>query len=151
MVEVGLFDERLFVYMDDVDLCQRLRDAGWEVWYCPSAVVVHYMCQSTSSQPGAVSPTALRAFNAYFARRHGYASSAALRVVEIVGSLLRATAYTLAAGLRPSNPYLLGRARSYWRFIRVTLEPDARSYTSAASSSGSGSSSSTVLEGGTNS
>jgi len=33
---VGGLDERLFVYMDDVDLCQRLRDARWEIWYLPA-------------------------------------------------------------------------------------------------------------------
>jgi GT2 family glycosyltransferase len=149
--EVGLFDERLFVYMDDVDLCQRLRDAGWDIWYCPDAVVVHYMSQSTSQGPGDVSPAALRAFNAYFARHHGRAARTMLRAVETIGSMARAVAYTIAAGLRPGDLYLQGRARAYWRFIRVTLEPPARSYSSAMPLSATTSSSSTVIKGGTHS
>jgi GT2 family glycosyltransferase len=33
--------ERFFLYYDDVDLCWRLRLAGWEVMFCPEAVVWH--------------------------------------------------------------------------------------------------------------
>src|SRR5439155_4408719 len=41
--EVGLLDERIFMYMEDVELCERLRRAGWGVWYCPAAEAVHLM------------------------------------------------------------------------------------------------------------
>ena len=39
--EVGLFDERIFYGPEDVDLCLRLQQAGWQVAYNPDAVVVH--------------------------------------------------------------------------------------------------------------
>ena len=39
--EVGLFDERFFMYVEDVDMCQRLRAAGWEVLFSPELEVVH--------------------------------------------------------------------------------------------------------------
>jgi GT2 family glycosyltransferase len=39
--ECGAFDERFFMYFEDVDLCWRLRLAGWHVWYVPTAVVLH--------------------------------------------------------------------------------------------------------------
>jgi GT2 family glycosyltransferase len=38
---VGGFDEAYFMYAEETDLCYRLRQAGWEVWYEPAAVVVH--------------------------------------------------------------------------------------------------------------
>jgi hypothetical protein len=37
----GGFDEGYFMYAEEMDLCYRLRCAGWEVWYEPAAVVVH--------------------------------------------------------------------------------------------------------------
>ena len=37
--QVGLFDEGYFMYVEDVDLCTRLRDAGWEVWFTPELEV----------------------------------------------------------------------------------------------------------------
>ncbi len=38
---VGLFDEGFWMYMEDLDLCYRLRQAGWFTWYEPEATVVH--------------------------------------------------------------------------------------------------------------
>jgi GT2 family glycosyltransferase len=35
------FDERFFLYFEDIDFCLRLRRAGGEVWYEPSITVVH--------------------------------------------------------------------------------------------------------------
>jgi GT2 family glycosyltransferase len=34
-------DENFHMYKDDIDLCWRLRLAGWECWYVPSAVAYH--------------------------------------------------------------------------------------------------------------
>ena len=39
--EVGLFDEGYWMYMEDLDLCYRFHQAGWTVWYEPSATVIH--------------------------------------------------------------------------------------------------------------
>jgi GT2 family glycosyltransferase len=39
--EVGLFDEGYWMYMEDLDLCFRLREAGWITWYEPSVTVSH--------------------------------------------------------------------------------------------------------------
>jgi N-acetylglucosaminyl-diphospho-decaprenol L-rhamnosyltransferase len=39
--EVGLFDEGYWMYMEDLDLCYRFRQAGWRTWYEPAVTVVH--------------------------------------------------------------------------------------------------------------
>ena len=49
--DVGGWDERYFMYMEDVDLCLRLRRAGWRVKYVPSGEVVHVQGASTSQRP----------------------------------------------------------------------------------------------------
>jgi GT2 family glycosyltransferase len=38
---VGWFDNSIFLFGEDQDLCRRLRSAGWEVWYAPLGEVVH--------------------------------------------------------------------------------------------------------------
>lgn len=38
---VGGFDERYFLYYEDVDLCARIRDCGLEVAVCTKASVIH--------------------------------------------------------------------------------------------------------------
>jgi N-acetylglucosaminyl-diphospho-decaprenol L-rhamnosyltransferase len=41
-VAIGGFDEKLFLYKEDEDLCLRLREAGWQVIYEPAAAVRHH-------------------------------------------------------------------------------------------------------------
>jgi GT2 family glycosyltransferase len=43
---VGLLDENLFFYGDDMDLCYRARKAGWRTVYLPQAEIVHYANRS---------------------------------------------------------------------------------------------------------
>ena len=40
--QIGFFDERFFLYYEDVDLCYRLWQAGWKVYYCPQITLPHY-------------------------------------------------------------------------------------------------------------
>src|SRR4051812_25100649 len=39
--EVGLFDERYWMYMEDLDLSYRFKEAGWTTWYEPSVTALH--------------------------------------------------------------------------------------------------------------
>ncbi len=39
----GAFDEKFFMYFEDVDLCRRAWEKGWRVCYAPVAEFVHYL------------------------------------------------------------------------------------------------------------
>ena len=41
--DVGLMDERFFMYWEDVDWCKRMRRSRWKVVYLPQATIVHYV------------------------------------------------------------------------------------------------------------
>jgi GT2 family glycosyltransferase len=43
-----LFDPEFPIYFNDVDLCWRLWQAGWEIWYLPEAHVRHWGGAATS-------------------------------------------------------------------------------------------------------
>lgn len=45
--QVGLLDEGLYTYFDDIDICLRARRAGWQTWYVPESQVVHLQGSST--------------------------------------------------------------------------------------------------------
>jgi len=47
----GRFDESYFMYVEDVDLCWRLREAGWRVGYEPAGRVVHTVGASSELAP----------------------------------------------------------------------------------------------------
>jgi GT2 family glycosyltransferase len=40
--DIGLFDERFFMYSEELDWCRRFRAAGWRVWYVPTAEAQHH-------------------------------------------------------------------------------------------------------------
>ncbi len=48
---IGGFDESFFMYLEDVDLCRRLHEAGWRVGYDPAATVIHVIGCSTDQTP----------------------------------------------------------------------------------------------------
>jgi hypothetical protein len=45
--EVGLFDEGYWMYMEDLDLCYRFKQAGWTVWYEDAVTVRHVKAGTT--------------------------------------------------------------------------------------------------------
>src|SRR5262249_37920036 len=52
--QIGLLDEGLYTYYDDIDICLRARRAGWETWYVPGSKVFHLEGSSTGLNPQSV-------------------------------------------------------------------------------------------------
>jgi len=90
---VGGFDESMFLYMEDVDLCRRLRDAGRVIWYEPTAKVEHDLGGSQGEEQPA---RWYRAFHAYVTKRRGNGYA---RLVSLIAALgLGARAFVGATG-----------------------------------------------------
>ncbi len=69
--QVGLLDERFFMYSEEVDWCYRIRKAGWKVVYLPQARVIHHHGQS-SRQDAAQSHIYFQdSKSEYFAKHRG--------------------------------------------------------------------------------
>jgi len=69
--EVGLFDERYYMYVEDLDLCKRMWNAGWEVRYFPGATVVHYIGGSTKGTGVKLFYQQQKSVFRYFLKNHG--------------------------------------------------------------------------------
>lgn len=67
--QVGLLDEELYTYFDDVDICLRARRAGWPTWYVPDSRVVHLVGQTTGVNQSGQAPKRRPAYW-FQARRH---------------------------------------------------------------------------------
>lgn len=50
--DIGTFDEKFFMYFEDVDLCFRAQLAGYKIRYTPKAVAYHKISASTNKVPG---------------------------------------------------------------------------------------------------
>jgi GT2 family glycosyltransferase len=68
--EAGAFDERFFLYHEEVDLAKRAADAGWETWYVPASEAVH---EGMGSARGRYSVDARkqRSRRLYWLKHHG--------------------------------------------------------------------------------
>ncbi len=68
--DVGVFDERFFLYHEEVDLAKRAAAAGWETWYVPASEAVH---EGMGSARGHYSVEARkqRSRRAYWLKHHG--------------------------------------------------------------------------------
>jgi GT2 family glycosyltransferase len=68
--EVGLFDEGYWMYMEDLDLCRRLRDSGWVTFYEPRSHATHTKAGTTEGRRGPRLNIAFHRGMGRFYRRH---------------------------------------------------------------------------------
>lgn len=66
-----LFDEDYFVYSEEIDLCDRLAQAGWELHWVPEAMVIHKGGQSTRQVADAMFIELYRNKTKFFRKRRG--------------------------------------------------------------------------------
>jgi N-acetylglucosaminyl-diphospho-decaprenol L-rhamnosyltransferase len=99
----GLFDERFFMYSEELDLARRLRATGWRLAYVPQAVVLHQEGASTSLDLAARDRQFQSSKLRYAAKWHGQPAALALRAYLILEYLLR--------GLEEGAKYSLGSRR----------------------------------------
>jgi N-acetylglucosaminyl-diphospho-decaprenol L-rhamnosyltransferase len=71
--QVGLLDERFFMYVEEIDWCYRIRQAGWAIWQEPHARVTHVGGAATSQFRSrmliALYDSRLRFFRKHYSRR----------------------------------------------------------------------------------
>ena len=108
--QIGLLDEGLFTYFDDVDLCLRARRGGWETWYVPESKVIHLGGASTGVTAKMTSRRPAYWFQArrrFFLKSYGKAYTALADAAFILGhSLWRLRRLTLRK-IDTDPPHLL--------------------------------------------
>lgn len=72
--EVGLLDERFFIYSEDKDWCKRFHEAGWAVIYFPEAKIIHYGGASSANTPIRFYLEMQKANLQYWEKHHGRVS-----------------------------------------------------------------------------
>lgn len=89
--EIGMLDEKYFLYFEEVDYCLRAARAGWECWYEPASRVVHLVAQSTGVTYGPNKPLPSYWFDSrrrYFLKNHGRMYMFAVDCVWFAGRFL---------------------------------------------------------------
>ena len=117
--EVGGFDERQWMYAEDLDLGWRLHNAGWATRYEPSAYVEHESAASTTQLFGPeLAPHWQRSTYGCIARRRGGAYARAVALLNLLGAILRWGRLVFRAA---SDPELAGSRDAHGRWVLVHL------------------------------
>lgn len=97
--ETSGFDTAFFMYFEDTDLCLRLAQRGYQIWYLPEISVLHH--QGASSREARHRARMIVAYNAsrylYFTRHAGRLKAFGLQALVLMGAGLRLLCWSLPA------------------------------------------------------
>lgn len=100
---VGLLDEGLFMYGDDVDWCRRCWKAGWEVVFFPGAQAIHDRGKITAPYPVRFAVAQQRSVLHYWSKHHGFFGELGIGSIMLFHHLLRYTVAVLAGFANPQR------------------------------------------------
>jgi GT2 family glycosyltransferase len=98
---VGTFDEEFPLWFEDTDLCFRIKESGWGLYYLASARVVHYGTATTSRL--AFSRRAslyMKSLTRYFRKHSGFVTCLLLRLILVLTICLKAVRTAIGHVLR---------------------------------------------------
>ena len=91
--ELGGLDERFPMFFSDVDLCKRIKDAGWRIVFCPEATVTHKGGSSVLERRSAMIVTSHISLIKYFFKHNR-------RVIDFIPNVLMAILLLLGIPIR---------------------------------------------------
>lgn len=107
--QVGGFDEGFFLFAEEIDLCKRLKTAGWSVVYDPSLTVVHVGGVYTTDPNLAAENQ--RSKLRYFLKHEGRLKMVGFAAVVVMRLSVRSALWKIAGSLR-NDDLLRSRSRA---------------------------------------
>lgn len=85
------FDENIFMYAEDVDLCFRIKERGWKIYYLATELIFHHEGASSKKRADRYFSTVMqRESNYYFLSKHfGRGVALKYKIAVCLGSLIR--------------------------------------------------------------
>jgi hypothetical protein len=118
--EVGGLDEAYPLYTEDTDWCRRAGDAGWKLYYCADARVIHIGQQSSLQNRGRSTVSAVYGVYRYHRKFNGRLAAVNAWLLLSMTSILKLIAWS-ALGVTG----IIGRARAaeqvrgYWQVCKL--------------------------------
>jgi GT2 family glycosyltransferase len=125
----GGFDERFFMYAEDIDLSYRIRQAGFSNYYCAGARILHFKGESTRRDPryARLFYQAMEQFMQKYSMSYGPGLARfMLRAMVRTRALIAALSYVLTPSRRNDKP--VQRATLLWGDALSIKEIDSRAF-----------------------
>jgi GT2 family glycosyltransferase len=110
VAQVGILDEKFFVYTEEIDYCRRIALAGWKLLWVPTAVVIHHGGQATRQVAGKMFIQLYRSKLLYFRKHYGVLVGGLYKLILLAGILPRVV-------LAPLAMAFAARAREKFRSV----------------------------------
>lgn len=121
--QVGLLDEDYFMYSEELDLCRRIKAAGWRVVYLPAAEVIHHEGKSSEQAVTARHINFQRAKLRYFRKYHGRLACFLLRSFLLLNYLWQMVLEGSKGVLGHKRALRRQRVSAYWQVLKSGLRP----------------------------
>lgn len=121
--QVGNFDTDYFMYTEEVDLCHRIRQAGWSIFFVPISSIIHYGGQSTRQAALSMFLQLYRSKVLYFRKHHGAPTATLYKRILLVATIIRLLLTPLAWLQKPAQRHYYLTLATYYRQLAQTL-PD---------------------------
>jgi hypothetical protein len=112
--QVGLLDDQYFMYTEEMDLCRRLLEVGWTLWWVPEAKVKHYGEASSQQMAEEMYIQLYRSKVQFHRKFNGSRRAEHFKRLLWLAYWPRFIVVGLASRLQPE---LAGRARTYRRLL----------------------------------
>jgi GT2 family glycosyltransferase len=99
--QVGLLDERFFMYGEDLDWAYRMKEKGWSIRYNPRVTVVHHKGESSRRASRQATVAFFRAMHGFYAKHYRPGTTPALDWLIIAAINARMGWSLLRDALRP--------------------------------------------------
>lgn len=86
--EVGFLDETFFMYGEDIDLCYRIKEAGWKIVYYGESRITHLKGASSKKQKNKLIYEFYRAMYIYYKKHHADESSVIINIIVYIGIIV---------------------------------------------------------------
>jgi GT2 family glycosyltransferase len=111
--QIGVLDDRFFMYGEDLDWPKRFHDGGWTVVFFPEAEAIHHCGASSAQAPTRFYVEMNRANLQYFRKHHGLPGVVGFWLTTWLHQILRITGYCFVYMLNQSN-----RANAHYKVRR---------------------------------
>lgn len=107
---VGGFDESLFMHMEEIEWCKRIKEQRYKIWYVPQFEVVHLHGASTDFDLSTSFFNELKGIK-YYLQKHYSFYYLPVKLFLLLGLVLRTIVFRLTRNTK--------RAKVYWSGLKV--------------------------------
>ncbi len=117
---IGLMDESYFMFSEEIDLCYRISQAGWGIFWVPQAQIVHLGGQSTRQVKTEMFLRLYEGKLRYMRKHYGWVTAVLYKLILLLAALARLLIAPIAWLERPpKRDDHLALAGRYWQLVKA--------------------------------